>query len=313
MIGNSNRVIRVAVTGASGFIGRHLVEHLTSRGVDVRPIVRPETPLEDAALASAFRGIDVVVHLAGVVSAIDERPFITVNVDATRIVAIATRNAGARLVHVSSLAAAGPAPASNPRVESDPANPVTPYGRSKLAGEDAVKQIDGLRWTILRPGVVYGPRDRAVLPLFRMASFGVLPLVGDRDAAYTFVHVGDVVRSIDAAIAADAHGETMFVGHPRPVTTFEILDTVRVALGRPVAIVPVPQQIMPLAVGASEFAATIVGRPLPLNRWRYVEMTSNGFTCRVDRLRDRLGVTAAIDLGEGFAALADWYRRAGWI
>jgi nucleoside-diphosphate-sugar epimerase len=305
--------MRVAVTGASGFIGRHLVEHLASRGVDVRPIVRPETPLEDAALASAFRGIDVVVHLAGVVSAIDERQFISVNVDATRIVAIATRNAGARLVHISSLAAAGPAPASDPRVESDPPNPVTPYGRSKLAGEDAVKEVDGLRWTILRPGVVYGPRDRAVLPLFRMAAFGVLPLVGNRNSAYTFVHVGDVVRSIDAAIAADAHGETMFVGHPRPVTTFEILDTVRVALGRPVAIVQVPQQLMPFAVGACEFAATIAGRPLPLDRWRYVEMTSNGFTCRVDRLRDRLGVVAAIDLREGFAALADWYRRAGWI
>jgi nucleoside-diphosphate-sugar epimerase len=305
--------MRVAVTGASGFIGRHLVEHLALRGVEVRQIVLPETPLEDAALASAVRGVDVVVHLAGVVSTIDEQKFTTVNVDATRIVAIAARNTAARLVHISSLAAAGPAPASHPRVESDPPNPVTPYGRSKLAGEFAVKEIEGLRWTILRPGVVYGPRDRALLPLFRMASFGVLPLVGNRDSAYTFVHVSDVVRSIEAAIDADAHGETMFVGHPRPITTFEILDTVRVALGRPAAIVQVPQAVMPFAVGACEFAATMAGRPLPLNRWRYVEMTSNGFTCRVDRLRDRLGVVAAIDLREGFAALADWYRGVGWI
>jgi dihydroflavonol-4-reductase len=305
--------MRVAVTGASGFIGRHLVEHLVSRGVDVGPIVRPETPLEESALASAFNGVDVVVHLAGVVSAIDERTFTTVNVDATRLVATATRNAGARLVHISSLAAAGPAPASHPRVESDPPNPVTPYGRSKLGGERAVKAVDGLRWTILRPGAVYGPRDRAVLPLFRMASFGMLPLVGNRHAAYTFVHVSDVVRSIDAAISADAYGETMFVGHPRPVTAFEILDSVRVALARPVAIVAIPQTIMPLAVGAFEFAATIAGRPLPLNRWRYVEMTESGFACRVDRLRDRLGVVAAIDLSEGFTSLCAWYRQAGWI
>jgi dihydroflavonol-4-reductase len=305
--------MRVGVTGASGFIGRHLVEHLTSRGVAVTPVIRPETPLEDAALASAFRGVDVVVHLAGVVSALDERQFTTVNVDLTRVVATAARDAGARLVHVSSLAAAGPAPASHPRVESDPPNPVTPYGRSKLAGELAVKQIDALRWTILRPGVVYGPRDRALLPLFRMASRGVLPLVGDRDAAYTFIHVRDVVRSIEAAIDADAHGETMFVGHPRPVTTVEVLDGVRAAVGRRVAIVRVPEAIMPLAVGACEFAATIAGRPLVLNRWRYVEMTSNGFVCRVDRLRERLGVVAAIDLRAGFAELGDWYRRNRWI
>src|SRR4029453_9712877 len=101
--------------------------------------------------------------------------------------------AGARLVHVSSLAAAGPAPASGPRAELDPPRPITAYGRSKLEGEHAVAGVAGLRWTILRPGVVYGPGDRAMRPLFRYAERGVLPLVGNDRAAYTFVFISYAV------------------------------------------------------------------------------------------------------------------------
>src|SRR5262249_24742103 len=157
-----------------------------------RPFVR-------GALAAAFSRVDLVVHLAGVVSAIDDRDYIDGNVTATRVVAEAARDAGVRIVHISSLAAAGPAPPHEPRGEADPAAPINAYGRSKLAGEDALKGIEGLRWTILRPGVVYGPGDRALRPLFAMSRRGILPLVGRPTAAYTFIHVADVVRAIAAA------------------------------------------------------------------------------------------------------------------
>jgi nucleoside-diphosphate-sugar epimerase len=305
--------MKVFLTGATGFIGGHLMDHFAATGIDARPIARPAIPLEYSALLDAFRGVHTVVHLAGLISTIDDREYGKVNVDATRSVARAARDAGARLVHISSLAAAGPAPASNPRVESDPPNPLTPYGRSKLEGERVVSAIDGLRWTILRPGVVYGPRDRALFTLFRFAARGILPIVGRRSAAYTFIHVSDVVRAIAAAIDREADGEVMFVGHPRPVTTLDVLEGIRAAVGRPAALVPVPSAVMPIAVAIAEFAEVIIKRPLPLNRWRHAELTAEGFVCRVDRLRDTLGVTAAIDLRQGLGQTADWYRRQGWL
>jgi nucleoside-diphosphate-sugar epimerase len=316
----------VAVTGATGFIGRHLVAALNGRGIAVRVIVRPESThqpppgavavrasLEREALRDAFAGVDAVVHLAGTINALDDAVYAVVNVEGTRAVAGAAVATGARLVHISSLAAAGPASPMAPCSEDDTPNPRTAYGRSKLDSERLVAEMPDLRWTILRPGVVYGPGDRAVLPLFKCARLGVLPLVGRQDAAYTFVHVDDVVRSIVAALMTPRDGEILFVGHPRPATAREVLEAIRSAVGRAAVVIPIPQVLTHLAAVACDLLGPVIGVPLPLNRSRYAELSAEGFVCRVDRLRDRLGVVAAHDLREGFDQTADWYRQQGWI
>lgn len=301
---------RVAVTGVSGFIGRHVARHLAARGTDVVPVRRP---FERVTLLEALRGVDAVVHLAGVVSALREQDYIAANVDGTRAVAEAARTAGVPLIHISSLAAAGPASPRAPRSEDDPPAPINAYGRSKLEGERAIAAIDGLRWTMLRPGVVYGPGDRALLPLFRFAARGVMPLVGRADAAYTFIHVTDLVRAITAAVDSPAAGDTMFAGHPHPVTTREILEGVRTAAGARAAIMRIPMAVTRLAAIAGDIGGTLRGRPSVINSRRYVELASEGFVCRVDRLRDRLGIVARIDLREGLAETAAWYRQEGWL
>jgi nucleoside-diphosphate-sugar epimerase len=299
--------VRIAVTGATGFIGRHLVSHLESRGDAVVPVGRP---LERGALAKAFKGADTVVHLAGVVSTTRDEEYVKVNVDGARAVGEAAHDSGARLVHVSSLAAAGPAPPHAPRTEGDPPAPMTAYGRSKLEGERAIAAVSGLHWTVLRPGVVYGPGDRALLPLFVLASRGVLPLIGRATAAYTFVHVSDLLRAIAAAADQHADEEVLFVGHPQPVTTRALLEGVRKAVGRGV-IVRVPSLLLRLAARLGDAGGALRGRPLPMNSRRYAELATEGFVCRVDRLRDRLGVVAAVGLDEGLAEAAAWYRREG--
>jgi nucleoside-diphosphate-sugar epimerase len=320
----------VAMTGATGFIGRNLAAHLVARGDTVRAIVRAESgrrppdgvevvhaPLAVDALRRAFSGADVVVHLAGVVSTVRDKQFLTVNVDGTRIAAEAALHAGARFVHLSSLAAAGPAAANAPRREDDPPAPINAYGRSKLAGEAAVHSVAGLRWTILRPGVVYGPGDRAVLPLFRFAAHGLMPLVGRPGAAYTFVYVDDMVRAIAAAIdagaAPSADALTCFVGHPRAVTVGALFEAIRAAVGRNATTLPLPRAVVYPAAVVGDIVGRMMGRPLPINRRRYAEMYAEGFVCRVDRLRERLGVEAAVDLQDGVARTAAWYREQGWL
>jgi nucleoside-diphosphate-sugar epimerase len=320
-------VIRtVAVTGATGFIGRHLTADLLERGVNVRAIVRPDSPnaappgaaivrapLTASALAGAFEGSDAVVHLAGVVSAVHAETYAAVNAGGTREVAAAADAAGVPLVHVSSLAAAGPAPASRPRGEEDPPDPITPYGQSKLDSERALRALPSLRWTILRPGVVYGPGDRAVLPLFKLAAGPLAPVVGRPGAAYTFVYIGDVVRTIEAALQTTSHGGTFFVGYSEPVTPRGLLETIQRAIGRRGSLVHVPMPITRAVAEVSDVVGRVTGRAMLMNRWRYAELAAEGFVCRVDRLRDVLGVTAAVDLETGIANTAAWYRREGWL
>jgi len=302
--------LKVAVSGASGFIGRHVVADLETRAVDVAIVRRP---FERDALAAQLRGARAIVHLAGVVSTMRPRDYFTANVEGTRVVAEAARAAGVRVVHISSLAAGGPAPASAPRSEDDAPNPITPYGRSKLESERVLATMSGLHWLALRPGVVYGSRDRALFPLFQMATRGFLPLVGRTDAAYTLIHVSDLVRTIAAAIESDVERDAIFVGHPTPATTRELIDGVQSALGTHARIVRVPMPLTRVAALAGDVAGALRGKPVVINTRRYTELAAEGFACRVDRLRDRLGIVAQIDLQDGIAQTAAWYRREGWI
>jgi dihydroflavonol-4-reductase len=321
-------VIRsVAITGATGFIGRHVAADLVARGAVVTAIVRPRSrhtappgtrsvsaPLETQALREAFGGVDAVIHLAGVVAAVDTRTYQSINAEGTRAVAMAARDAGARLIHVSSLAAAGPAPASSPHREDDPPRPVTPYGRSKLESERIVNATEGLRSIILRPGIVYGPTDRAVFPLFEAASRGIFPMVGRSDPAYTFVYVDDLVRAIVAAVDNADVGGAVFVGHPQPATARDLLDAIQAAIGRTGGgSIRIPMGIAYAAAVACEVVGRIVRRPLLLNLSRYTELAAEGFVCRVDRLRDELGVVPATELRDGIARTAAWYRQVGWL
>lgn len=316
----------IAITGATGFIGRHVAADLAARGVVVKAIVRPgsrhapppdavviQAPLEAEALRRAFDGVDAVLHLAGVVATVKAQTFFDVNTKGTRAVALAARDAGARLVHVSSLAAAGPAPASAPARETDAPHPITPYGASKLEGERVVTAMEGLRSIILRPGVVYGPTDRAVFPLFQAASRGVLPLVGRLGAAYAFVHVDDVVRTIVAAVEKTGVSGPVFVAQETPVTALDLIDAIQAAVGRTCRVIRVPLALTHALALAGDVAGRALGKPMTLNSWRYAEMAAEGFTCRVDRMRDELGVVASIGLREGMARTCEWYRRAGWL
>lgn len=316
----------IAITGATGFIGRHVTARLTARGLDVRAIVRPDSkrpapprativraPFTLDALTRALAGAEAVVHLAGRVRARRAEDFNRANVDCTRAVAQAAHAANARLIHVSSLAAAGPAPAAAPRTERDPAAPITPYGASKLAGEQAVTEISGLRWTILRPGVVYGPQDVALLALFRLADRGILPAIGRKGAAYTFIHIDDMVRAVEAAIDRPADQQTIFIGHPEPVTTLALVQQIRATVGRSVVILPLPLSLTRAAAAVCDLTTILTGRLLPLDRWRYAELAAEGFVCRVDRMRELLGVEAQVGLAEGLASTAVWYREQGWL
>ena len=320
---------RVAVTGATGFIGWHVCERFRDAGWAVRAVVRPggrsavpvgiepaAAPLELAALTDAFRDVDTIVHLAGITQARRAVDFQRVNVDRTCTVAEATRARGARLVYVSSQTAGGPAPAARPRTETDIPAPITPYAASKLSGEHVVRQTNGLSWTILRPTAVYGPRDRRLLPLFRLARLGVFPrLPNAASFVLDLVHVQDVARAIElAASSSVAEGETLFIGSGTQTTAESMLRELARACDRRYRPLRVPSALVWLTALVGTVETRFRGRVVlaGLDFARLTEARSAGFACSVERAQRCLGFRAQIGLTEGFQTTADWYRANRW-
>jgi nucleoside-diphosphate-sugar epimerase len=302
----------VSITGATGFIGSRLAARFRDDGWDVRAIVRAgntrpvpagvrvvEAPLDPVALASAFEGTDVVVHGAALIRGPAEAVLHQVNVEGTRAAVAAANAVAARLVHISSQAAAGPGTPVRPAREDDPPRPINAYGRTKLASEQIVRTLARVPWTIVRPCAVYGPGDRGFLPLFRLARRGLFFYIAPQTMHFTLIYIDDVVEAIVRSTTADsAVGQTFFVGHPESKTTEDVLRTIAHETDRPYR----PRRLAPILLDAAALVGQLswrIGRPPMLDRSRLAEFRSEGFVCSVDRARDVLGFRASISLEEG--------------
>lgn len=320
------------VTGGTGFIGWNLCESLRDSGWEVRAVVRASSAnalpdgiqrvdceLDEEAMATVCAGATIVYHVAGSTRAIDYQAFARVNVEGAHQVALAARRADAFLVLVSSQAAGGPGTPEHPRRESDEPAPLSLYGRSKLAGELAVQGVDNLRYAIVRPPGVYGPRDRDFLALFRGGKRGLCPILGAASTAYTLIHVADLVAGLRAvgetgAAAIDAvQRQTFFVGHSTPVRQGDFPGLLAETYERRVRVVAVPRWLVRLIAEVGELSGRLTGRPALMNRDRLRELDGPGLVCDVTKIQRAVGHVARIEAARGFADTVDWYRQNGWL
>jgi 2-alkyl-3-oxoalkanoate reductase len=322
--------MKALVTGATGFVGSHLAEALRGRGDEVTALVRSPKKaealgplgvrvvagdLDDAgSLARAVEGQEVVFHVAGLVAARGESEFMRCNRDGTASLVRAATGAGAsRFVLVSSMAAGGPAAPGRPLTGAEPARPVTAYGRSKLAAEAAVT-AGTLPWVIVRPPTVYGPRDREVLKVFRMARLGVAPVFGDGSQQLSVVHGADLAKALVAAgTAASTVGKIYYACHPEITTSAGFVRAIAGAMGRRLSVVPISAPIGRVLLAVTEVAARIAGQSTILTRDKANEFFQRAWIGDPGPLGRDSGWRAAHDLESGLADTYRWYRNAGWL
>ncbi len=323
--------MKALVTGATGFVGSHLVEALVGRGEEVTALVRSPrkaTLLQRLgvrqvagdlgsleALRAAAADQDVVYHVAGLVAARDEAEFLRANRDATRNLLRAIRDTGGRprFVLVSSMAAGGPAPRGAPLQGHEPAAPVTQYGRSKLAGEAELQAAD-LPWTIVRPPMVYGPRDREVLKVFKIARSGIAPVFGDGSQELSAVYGPDLAAALMAAASAErTTGRIYYACHPEIFQSGELVRRVGRVLGREVRVLPLPDWVARGALTVTGLAARLAGQATILTADKAHEFLQQAWTGDPGPLMADSGWQPGHDLERGLAATVDWYRREGWL
>ena len=318
------------MTGATGFVGSHLAEALRQRGDVVTALVRssrkaePLTALgvrvvpgdlhDSAALQRAVEGQDVVYHVAGLVAARNEAEFLTANCEGTEnVVAAMERAVVSRLILVSSLAAAGPAPRGAPLLGDEAPRPVTAYGRSKLAAEQTVRR-SGLSWSIVRPPIVYGPRDREILKVFRLARLRIAPVFGDGAQELVAVHAGDLAAALIAAGSSPATaGRTYTACHPEVFTSAEFGVAVAAAMGRSVTTLRIPHSVGRAVLSITEAAAKLARQPTILTADKANEFFQPAWTGDPGPLTRDTGWRAGYDLKSGLAHTYRWYREAGWL
>jgi nucleoside-diphosphate-sugar epimerase len=216
-------------------------------------------------------------------------------------------------VLVSSLSATGPSRPGHPVDEASGPGPVTAYGRSKQAGEAAARAA-GVPLTIVRPPAVYGPRDRAFLALFRAASWGVVPLLGDGGQELTLVHAADLARALVAAATSPATvGRTYHAGHPEIVTQRALAEAAGRAVGRSVRCPTFPGPVVRVLLAVAGAASRAGGRAPLLDGDKANELLAPGWACSSEALRRDGAWSAEIPLDRGLAETARAYRETGWL
>ena len=329
------------ITGATGFIGRHLVDLLLARGCQVRCLVRSPAraahldrdgvrlvtgSLDDVSRwQRSLDGCDAVFNVGGLCAARSRAELFAINGSAVGALAdaCAALETPPVLVHVSSLAAAGPPPRGRSvRDERDSFAPVSDYGASKLAGEVELRRRAGrLPATAVQPGVVFGPHDPKILTLYKMIDGMRLHLpMGVRKVPLSLIHVTDLV---DLVVAAAGRGERMAppVGDRHDASgVYHACDDrehpgydelglrVARALGRRVAVLPVPAAAALPIVTVAEKVSNLLGHASIVSPDKLREATARSWAASSAKARDQLGFKAAAGNDDRLRETGDWFR-----
>lgn len=322
------------VTGASGFVGSHLVDKLLAEGHHVKCILRSTSSrkwLKDKdveiidcglfdreKLKKELTNVDYVFHIAGVVKAKREDEYFKGNVESTRVLLEVVSEVSPnikRFVITSSQTACGPAINGIPCNEETKEHPITTYGRSKLAQEQLAKSfMNKIPITIVRPPAVFGPRDTEVYLVFKTYKAGLYTLIGFDNKQLNLIHVKDLVDGIYLASASEnSINKIYFVASELLYTWPQVGTAIRKAMGKGAITLRLPHSLVYTVAAIAQFFAMFSSKAATFNLEKARDFVQANWTCDVSRAKNDFGFSQKINLDEGIKETIDWYREMKWL
>ena len=325
---------KVLVTGASGFIGSHLVDRLLTLGCEVHCIVRKTSNLRWVQLKkvtlhfvnlddSGFKiprlhDIDYVFHCAGLTKAKSRDEYFDINARVCETLykqCLKFKNQIKGIVHLSSLAATGPSKKNVIIDEDSPLNPITYYGKSKKAGEEiALKYCKDLPIKILRPPVVYGPREENLFTFLKIVKKGWALQIGEIPKKLSLIYVADLIQAmIKACIKSPTKNNIYFITDGEFYSWEDITKSASDKMSVSARVLRLPETILyPIGI-IFELLAIFSSKPALFDRQRMIDIRQSSWTASPENFFRDFGFEPEFGLVAGLADTLDWYHQKKWL
>lgn len=328
---------RVLITGASGFIGYHLIESALKAGLEVHAAIRPSSDVshlkafdityvypnfnDKAGLQKllAEGQYSYIIHSAGATRAKNQEAYNLINADYTRTLAEASLAADIplkRFVFLSSLAALGPISYQDtqPITEHTLPNPITSYGKSKLLAEQYLSQLSELPLTTIRPTAVYGPREKDLLILFKTLNQGLDAYIGRKPQRLSFVYAKDLSAATIAALTqASPQKRSYNISDGNWYDRYALANYFKEVSGQRLYRLHLPVQILKMAANALELSSSFSNKTPVVNQEKIKELTAANWYCSIDAAQKDLKYSPQYDLKRGLTETIEWYKAQRWL
>ena len=328
---------RVLITGASGFIGYHLIEAAQKAGLEVHAAVRPSSSVshlekfnpvfvypdyrsKEALIKLLAEGqYQYIVHSAGATKAKNSQAYNLINAEYTRLLAEAALEAPIplqRFVFMSSLAALGPLAylEEQPITEHTLPLPITSYGKSKLLAEKYMEEMKALPLTIIRPTAVYGPREKDLFILFKTLNKGIDAYIGKDPQRLSFVYVKDLTEVTIAALIQNRGENRIYnISDGYAYDRYALADSFREITGTNLFRVHLPVGVLKFAAALMEIGTSFSKIAPVVNREKVKELTAPNWFCSIDAAQRDLRYQPQYDLKKGLAETWQWYKTNHWL
>lgn len=326
---------KVLITGATGFVGYHLIKSAIAHNLEVYANVRrsaksthlKDFPINyvDLDLSSIYqlkeniedKKYDYIVHAAAVTKAKKLDDYNRVNAVYTRNLAVAASKSAhtiTKFVFISSLAALGPSQQKNEKLtDKGASNPVTSYGISKALAETYLGQISNLPLIIFRPTAVYGPREKDIFILIKTIKAGLELYIGKQEQELSFVYATDLAEVIIKALASNVTGKAYNISDGEVYNRSALASYVRKALDKKTLTVNVPVPLIKGLAWSMEQVYGLFNKIPALNVDKIKELTALNWGCDIKNIQNDFGFVPQFGLEQGLNETINWYRKNNWL